>query len=405
MNFFKHIIFFSFLAIIFSPSNAQQKNFFSVSGKKIFDAGGNEILLKGIGIGNWLVPEGYMFRFEKTSSPRLIDQMLRELIGPAETNKFWKKFRENYITKNDIKFLKQTGFNSIRIPFNFRLFASEENPEIFLDEGFNQLDKIISWCEEVNLYVILDMHCAPGGQTGDNIDDSFGYPYLFLDKESQELTMNIWEKIAERYSNKSIIIGYDLLNEPIAHYFDIENLNPKLEPFFKELVGEIRKADTNHIVFIGGAQWNSNFDVFGPPFDSKSVYTFHKYWTEPNIDVIQSYIDFRNKYDVPIWLGESGENTNEWIDTFRNVLEENKIGWCFWTYKKLDSNRGVVSIKKPDGWDKIQKFSESDRTSYETLRKITKNRDEILNILSEYLENCKFENCIINKDYIKALGF
>ncbi len=405
MNFFKHIIFFSFLAIIFSPSNAQQKNFFSVSGKKIFDAGGNEILLKGIGIGNWLVPEGYMFRFEKTSSPRLIDQMLRELIGPAETNKFWKKFRENYITKNDIKFLKQTGFNSIRIPFNFRLFASEENPEIFLDEGFNQLDKIISWCEEVNLYVILDMHCAPGGQTGDNIDDSFGYPYLFLDKESQELTINIWEKIAERYSNKSIIIGYDLLNEPIAHYFDIENLNPKLEPFFKELVGEIRKADTNHIVFIGGAQWNSNFDVFGPPFDSKSVYTFHKYWTEPNIDVIQSYIDFRNKYDVPIWLGESGENTNEWIDTFRNVLEENKIGWCFWTYKKLDSNRGVVSIKKPDGWDKIQKFSESDRTSYETLRKITKNRDEILNILSEYLENCKFENCIINKDYIKALGF
>jgi endoglucanase len=402
----KFILFLLLLFLIFFiPVHAQQSSFFSVSGKKILDTEGKEIILKGIGIGNWLVPEGYMFKLKKTNSPRLIDQMLRELIGPAETNKFWKKFRENYITKKDIQFLKQVGFNSIRIPFNFRLFASEENPEIFLEEGFIQLDKIISYCEDENLYLILDMHCAPGGQTGDNIDDSFGYPYLFLDRESQELTINIWKKIAERYNDKTIIIGYDLLNEPIAHYFDIENLNPKLEPFFKELVNEIRKVDTNHIVFIGGAQWNSNFDIFGPPFDPNSVYTFHKYWTDPTIDVIQSYIDFENKYNTPIWMGESGENSNDWIKTFRNVLEENKIGWCFWPYKKLDSDRGVVSVKTPEGWAKIQEFSESDRSSYENLREIRESRGEILNILSEYLENCKFDNCIINKEYIKALGF
>ncbi len=398
-----HILFF--IIIFYSSLNAQPKDFFSVSGKKILDGDGKEILLKGIGIGNWLVPEGYMFRLKKTNSPMMIDQMLRQLIGPAETNNFWKKFRENYITKKDISFLKKAGFNSIRIPFNFRLFAIEENPEIFLDEGFKQLDKIISWCEEENLYVVLDMHCAPGGQTGDNIDDSYGYPFLFLDRESQELTINIWRKIAERYHDKKIIIGYDLLNEPIAHYFDVDNLNPKLEPFFKELVGEIRKVDNNHIVFIGGAQWNSRFDVFGPPFDKNSVYTFHKYWTDPTIDVIQSYIDYGNEYNIPIWMGESGENTNEWINTFRNVLEENNIGWCFWPYKKLDSDRGVVSIKTPEGWEKIQEFSESDRSSYSNLRELQQNRDEILIILSEYLENCKFENCVINKEYIQALGF
>jgi aryl-phospho-beta-D-glucosidase BglC (GH1 family) len=345
-----------------------------------------------------------MFKFKKTSSPGMIDEMLRELIGPTETNKFWKTFRENYITRSDIRFLRQAGFNSIRVPFNFRLFASEENPEIFLEEGFTQLDNIISWCEEENLYVILDMHCAPGGQTGDNIDDSFGYPYLFLDRESQELTINIWRKISERYKDKTIIAGYDLLNEPIAHYFDIEILNPKLEPFFKELVSEIRKVDNNHIVFIGGAQWNSNFDIFGPPFDPNSVYTFHKYWTEPTIDVIQSYIDYSNKHNIPVWMGESGENTNEWINTFRNVLEENEIGWCFWPYKKLDSERGVVSVKIPKGWEKIQEFAESDRSSYSSLREIRQNRGEVLSILYEYLENCKFENCIINKDYTKALG-
>ncbi|RPI73242.1 MAG: glycoside hydrolase family 5 protein [Ignavibacteriales bacterium] len=393
------------LVILTSILTYSQSGFVSVRGKNIVDTAGKKLILKGIGIGNWLVPEGYMFKFKKTSSPGLIDKTLRELIGPAETNKFWKKFRENYITRNDIQFLKQAGFNSIRVPFNFRLFASEDNPEIFLEEGFVQLDKIISFCEEADLYVILDMHCAPGGQTGDNIDDSFGYPFLFLDKESQLLTINIWKRIAERYKDKTIITGYDLLNEPIAHYFDIDNLNPKLELFFKELVNEIRKTDKNHIVFIGGAQWNSNFDVFGPPFDSLSVYTFHKYWTEPTLEVIQSYIDYRDRYNVPVWMGESGENTNDWIYTFRNVLEENEIGWCFWPYKKLDSDRGVVSIDTPDGWEKIQEYAEGDRSTYSSIRESRPSREEVLNILSQYLENCKFENCIINKEYLNALGF
>jgi len=381
-----------------------QNNFFSTRGQEILDINGSPVQLKGTNLGNWLVPEGYMFKFGAVSSPRLINQAITELIGPDAACDFWKKFRDNYITREDIHFIKNLGFNSIRVPFNFRLFASEEYPEITIPVGFEMLDRVIKWCKEEQLYVILDMHCAPGGQTGDNIDDSWGYPYLFENEESQVLAIKIWKSIAERYANENIIIGYDLLNEPIAHYFDTAKLNPLLEPFYKRLVTEIRTVDKNHIMFLGGAQWDGNFDVFGKPFDSKLVYTFHKYWSEPTKNVIQPYLDFSSKYNVPLYMGESGENTDEWITAFREMLDSNKVSWHFWPYKKLDATAGIVSIKRTDEYDAVIKFVTGDRSNYEKIRQNKPDALTIKKALDDFLENCRLKNCIINKGYIKALG-
>ena len=82
--------------------------------------------------------------------------------------------------------------------------------------------------------------CTELGQTGDNIDDGWGYPFLFESEKSKQLTISIWRKIADRYKNEKTVMGYDLLNEPIAHYFDVAALNPLLEPFYKVLVKEIQ---------------------------------------------------------------------------------------------------------------------------------------------------------------------
>ena len=244
-----------------------------------------------------------------------------------------------------------------------------DGPPKLEGEGYRLLDNVVAWCKKEGLYVILDMHGAPGGQTGDNIDDSWGYPFLFESPESQDLTVNIWRKIAARYRNEPTVIGYDLLNEPIAHYFDTANLNPKLEPLYRKIVAGIREVDRNHLIFLGGAQWNNNFKVFGPPFDDKLVYTFHKYWMEVNQGAIQEYLDFRDKHNVPVWMGESGENTDEWIASFRTLLEGNNIGWCFWPYKKLDATSCVASINPPADWDAIVAFADGPRTTFEEVRK------------------------------------
>lgn len=378
--------------------------FVYVKGKEFFTPDNKPLLLKGINLGNWLLPEGYMFKFQKTSSPRLIFEMFNQLVGEDEARKFWKTFYDNYITHEDIKFIKKSGFNSIRLPFNYKLFVSPNDHLKIEGIGFELLNRCVEWCREENIYVIFDMHGAPGGQTGDNIDDSYGYPFLYEDEDAQQTTLLIWEKIASIYKDDPIVIGYDLLNEPIAHYFDKDKLNPLLVPLFKKITSAIRKVDNNHVIFYGGAQWNSNFSVFGEPFDSKAAYTFHKYWTDTTQSVIQEYVDYSNKYNVPLWMGESGENTNEWINSFRILLENNNIGWCFWPYKKMDAPSNVVSVKKPNNWDVIQTYSEADRSSY---AKIRENRPDITLVrkaMAEYLENIKFENCSINKEYIRALG-
>ncbi len=390
--------------ILYSSIYPQQNEFVSTKGKMIIGPEGNELKLKGINLGNWLEPEGYMFKFKKADSPRKIYEVFNELIGPDAANEFWDKFRNDFITEADIKFIKECGFNSVRVPFNYKLFVNEDFSSGCNKPGFKLLDNVIDWCSKYGIYVILDMHCAPGGQTGANIDDSWGYPFLFESKQSQELIIKIWKEIAERYKDKKYILGYDLLNEPIAPYFDIERLNPLLEPLYKKITEAIREVDKNHLIILGGAQWDSNFKIFGKPFDPKLVYTFHIYWSDTTQSVIQKYIDFRDSNNVPVWLGESGENTMIWISSFRKLLERNDIGWCFWTFKRLDTDRSIVSINQPDNYDKIIKYADSNRQTFEEIRKSMPDRSVVKEVLFQYLNNIKFDNCKINVGYLQALG-
>ena len=395
----------AFLAISLNVK-AQGLKFITLKGKEIIGTDKKPLLLRGTNLGNWLIPEGYMFKFKGINSPKLINEAFMELMGPDATRAFWKTYLNNYITEADIHYLKTTGMNSIRIPFTYKLFTDEDylgenNPK----RGFELLDKVIGWCKKEKLYVILDMHAAPGGQTGDNIDDGYGYPFLFKNEASQQLTVSIWTKIANHYKNEPTVLGYDLLNEPIAHYFDKAEFNPLLEPLYKRITKAIRTVDKNHIVILGGAQWDSNLSLFGPPFDSKIIYTFHKYWTPTTQDVIQEYIDFSHKYNVPVYCGETGENNDKWILEFRTLLEKNNISWHFWPYKKMENTSGIMSYKAPEGYDKVIQYTEKNRTSFEDIRKAApETRDQLKAAIYAILNNCRFENCTPNIPYLEALG-
>ncbi len=386
------------------PAAAQTSKFVTARGKEIVDPGGKPLLLRGINLGNWLVPEGYMFRFDSTTSPRMINAVISEMVGPERAREFWAMFRDAYITADDIHAIRRQGFNSVRVPFNWRLFAFEEQANAWTDTGFSYLDRVIRWCRNDSLWVILDMHCAPGGQTGDNIDDSWGYPFLFDSPEEQDRTAHIWRNIAARYKDEPIVLGYDLLNEPIPHFVDVDRLNPKLEPFYRKVVAAIRQVDRNHLIILGGAQWDTNFKVFGPPFDDKLIYTFHKYWCATGQEVVQEYVDYRDRYNVPIWLGESGENTDGWIEAFRGLLERNNIGWCFWPYKKMDSPRCVMTFDRPDGWDALMAYARGPRGGYASIRAHRPPAEDVWKSLKEFVRLSGFAQCRPNPGYLEALG-
>ncbi len=381
-----------------------EQTFMRIEGHDLIAPDGSKFFIRGTNIGNWLNPEGYMFGFSKTNSPRFINEMLCQLVGEEAAADFWQDFKDNYITRADIDFIASTGANTIRLPFHYKLFTDEDYMGLPSGHnGYAHIDSVVTWCRDNGLYLILDMHDAPGGQTGDNSDDSYAFPWLMESPRAQKLFCDIWEQIAERYENEPVILGYELINEPIAHYFDAETLNAKLEPLHKRAVEAIRRHDNNHIILLGGPQWNSNFSNFTDwSYDDKIMYTCHRYGGEPTADAIHHFIAFRDSTGLPMYMGEIGHNTDEWQAAFCDVLEDNNIGYTFWPYKKLDSSC-MNGITRPADWDSIVAFAEAPRDSYKAIREARPDTALARKALREFVENSRFENCTPQKSYIKSI--
>lgn len=405
---FLTIALFAFTTLTIT-AKAPKTKFVKVDGVNLVQPSGEKLFIKGTNLGNWLNPEGYMFGFQRTNSAWMIDLMFKQMLGTDFTAEFWQQFKENYITADDIHFIASQGANTIRLPFNYKLFTAEDymgNPNPAASgEGFMFMDKVIEWCRQNNLYLILDMHDCPGSQTGDNIDDGYGYPWLFESEKSQQQFCDIWQAIAQKYKDEPVVLGYELMNEPIAHYFENKDtLYNLLEPLYKRAVKAIREVDKNHIILLGGAHWNSFFYMFNDwKFDSNIMYTCHRYGGPATAEAIKDYIDFRDKTQLPMYMGEIGHNTDQWQTDFSTVMQQNNIGYTFWPYKKIDDSC-MNGIQRPEQWDSIiVKYSEADRGTYKDFREARPDQVLARQLMQQFLENAKFSNCKPQISYIKSM--
>jgi len=364
-------------------------------GKSFVTPDGKVLHIKGISFGNWLMPEGYMFKFEVAKAPRQIYGAFERLLGPEGAKDFWTEYRERYIAEDDIRFIKSVGFNTVRIPLHWSLFMTADGA--MAGPGWALLDRVLGWVRAAGLYAIVDLHAAPGGQTGINHDDGPGYPLMFYVPRHRDLTVALWAAIAKRYAGNPAILGYDVLNEPIAPYHDVATLNPRLEPFYRKVTEAIRAVDPGRIVILAGGQWSSSFDMFGPPFADNLAYTYHSFWASTERDSIQRHLNFSNRYNVPLFLGETGELTDEWNERFRTLHEMHGIGWSFWTYKNLDTPSTVVSIPRPDGWNEIVAYADG--------RSATKPPNALIQrAMTQYLDGLRLPNATVRWSYLESLG-
>jgi endoglucanase len=375
------------------------KGFLRAENTAIVNEQGENIILTGWGLGNWLLCEGYMWlgggkRFDR---PRSIEAVIRELTGSKYSERFWKEFRENYISADDIKYMAELGYNSVRLPINWRIIMEDEPGIIWKEEGFRLIDRFLDWCEEYGLYAFLDLHGAPGGQTGHNIDDSVDdFPRLFTDRDSWVKGIAIWGELARRYKDRACVGGYDLLNEPLRPGLTVKYaynyLLPLLVRFYDEAIAEIRKVDTKHMISLEGSAWSTDTAIFQKKYDDNVVIHFHRYGCMPSIESFIPYLEVREKFNSPLWLGETGENTLEWYAAMYPLSVSLGIGYNLWTWKKMDCKNSPCSITKPENWDKIIAYANGGpRPDYE----------EAQEILDNYLENMKFENCVKNDDVTK----
>jgi hypothetical protein len=392
------------VAVLFSMAPrsapaASTTTFLHTQGQSIVNESGENILLRGVGLGNWMLPEGYMWKFgDQADRPRRIEKLVNDLIGSENGKRFWSEFRKNYITEADVKLISELGFNSVRPALNSRLFLPETGLPTGAEEGFSLLDNLIAWCKTNGVYVIIDMHAAPGGQTGQNIDDSANdQPELFMEPKYQDQLVALWKVIARRYQDEPTVAGYDLLNEPLpARTGAAKTYQAQVEPLYKRITKAIREVDSRHMIIVEGVDWANDWSVFSEPFDRNLVYQFHYYcWDNPAVlKSVQQYLDYRDRFHAPVWVGETGERdkTIYWATT--EYLEAHNIGWSFWPWKKMDTQNTPLSVRPPGQWAAVTAYSRGGEKP---------NREIARKAFDELLVNIRLANCAFFPEVVNAM--
>ncbi|WP_412463899.1 cellulase family glycosylhydrolase [Flavobacterium mekongense] len=401
----KQLLFFLLLSTtVFS------QGFLKRDGQKIVDGKGNNVLLRGLGIGGLMVQEGYMLKTADFAGPQhQIKQKITDLIGEKNTEEFYKAYKNNGLTKRDVDSLAAWGFNSIRLPMHYNLYTLpiEKEPiqgqNTWLEEGFKMTDDLLEWCAANKMYLILDLHAAPGGQGKDaNISDyDETKPSLWESEANQNKMIAFWQKLAERYKNEPWIGAYDIINEPNWNFSGTnkngcdETKNVPLRNLQINITKAIREVDTNHLIIIEGNCWGNNYKGMFPLWDDNIALSFHKYWSYNDMATIQEIVNYRKEWNVPIWLGETGENSNVWFKDVITLIESNNIGWAFWPMKKIDNIAGVTSVKITPGYENLLRYWKEGKNK-PTVQEATA-------ILMQIANNYKMDNVTVKYDVIDAM--
>ena len=376
-----------------------QNGFVRASGKQILDPEGKNLILRGIGTGNWLLQEGYMMQ---TTDVALTQSKFRErligTVGEEKTNTFYQAWWDNHFQKVDVDSMAAWGFNSIRVALHYKMFTLpiEQEPvegeNTWIEEGFTRMDNLLQWCADNKIYLILDMHGAPGGQGTDQAISDYDptKPSLWENDLNKQKLIALWKKLAERYSSSKWIGAYDLINEPV---WSLPNSNKALWDLFKDITTAIREVDKNHMIILAGNSWGNDYSGLPALWDNNLCLSFHKYWTHNQSNALDWMISLRDQRNVPIWLGESGENSNTWFTDLIALCEKNNIGWSWWPVKKS----GINNILRVDTNADYLKLLETWRGNG------SMTTDAAFSAVMKFAENHKFENNHIQYDVIDAM--
>ena len=344
-----------------------KKEFVKVNGME-FTKTGKPILFRGMGIGSWLNMEHFMLGIPTPDNQ--IRKTVKEVFGKETADGFFDCFIRSFISDSDFAFLKKCGVNILRVPFNYRLFIDDQNPSEYKKEGLLYLDYLMDFCENYQIYLLLDLHTAPGGQNPDwHSDNNTGIPEFWHYKVFRDQIAALWGYIAEHYKEKEYLLGYDVLNEP--YLIDAPDV---LTEFYLEVTESIRKSDPNHIIFLEGDHFAMQFDCIHEIKDENTALTFHYYPTvwEPELcedtydkaarcrkfqEILDQIAGIREKFHRPILCGEAGydidknnlPHTLELLDETLTMFNEAEISWTLWCYKDAQF-MGMVYPKDESSW-------------------------------------------------------
>lgn len=364
----------------YNNSNSKELSLLTVQEGYIVNENGEEVVLKGVNLGNWLLWETWMgFVPEYTSDWAYYDtlEVFVKRFGEERANELVKAFEDNFVTEEDIAQIEKLGFNCVRVPFWYRNFMTEDLEWLAENHndnsGFQKLDWLVSQCEKYGIYVILDLHGAPGGQSKNHCTGKAGRNELYENEEMMNATVELWCAIAERYKDNNTVAAYDLLNEPqnnsgyegnYTWAAESEEAVSRTNKAYDTLYKAIREIDKNHIISFEGV-WS--ITVLPNPNEmgyENMLYQLHLY------DIEKGMIRYRVKelktarkdLGVAVIVGEYNNGENEYYA--QKLYAQNDISRVKWNYKTFNAgeqwgifNKDVERIDiKTASYEEIMQF-------------------------------------------------
>lgn len=258
------------------------------------------------------------------------------------------------------------GFNVVRLPISW---ANLEPYPGRVDERYlaNYVDNDIRWAKKYGIYLVLSMQQSNWGSRfgGSGVPDWATRQYPPTDQgmreaitdfwrhtANQDHLIELWKKIASRYSTETTIAGYDILNEPWIYTSIVPDLNASyVNNFYLRVTSSIRTVDANHIIVLEPANLYAEFPlkdniVWSPHFYPLS---FAPHYDQTNsglleADLAAKWKKFVNESGSPLWIGEFGAfmkdgSSDSWLRDTVRLFGKYGIGWAWWAY---DDGTGTI---------------------------------------------------------------
>ena len=316
-------------------------------GTDLVDAAGHKVVLRGVSLGGWLVEEMWMqpvitqppagSDLQPVRDHVSLDDCLRRRLGEAGRRRVKSAMREAWVNESDFDRIKGAGFNHVRVPFLYDLL---EEPS-----GLAWLDRAIDWAGSRGLYVVLDLHGAPGRQSKDHHTGEADRNRLFKDPAHVAHTERVWREVARRYRDRPEVAGYDLLNEPMGAD-DVKTLYAVQTRLYRA----VREVDLRHVIIIEDGYTGLDHMPVPAAAGWKNVmaschhYAFNSKSEQDQLKAGRGHVDYlrRNQQRLrcPLYLGEFNQEPRgspQSIESLTKDLDAGGWSWAIWTYKVVQS--------------------------------------------------------------------
>jgi endoglucanase len=312
------IAFLVAFALTCSAALGDQLSLLHAEGTRLVDANGNAAHLKGCNLGNWLMIEPWMLGgCIEARDQFTIFATLRQRFGDDAGTHLIDLYRGNYITPRDFDIIKSFGFNLVRLPFDYRMVQDDQPPYPIRADAFKWLDHAVDMADAAGVYLILDLHGVPGGQSLEMHTGKAGVNAFYTSSDDQDRTVAIWHALAEHFQHRSAVAAYDLINEPYSdHHHDVRAVLTAVMP---RIYKTIRQTGDEHVIFFDGPI-SGGIEFYGNPHSlgwtnigftehtyaglfgkDKPTIANHLHMLNEDFPKRQVYLD---RIGVPYYLGE-----------------------------------------------------------------------------------------------------